>query len=282
MSTLAEIERAPTAPEGTGWSLWRRQVEGIVRLELRKSQRGGRAIPLLLLAALPVVLLVLFSLAPLSAEDREAVVPMTVFAFVFRLYYLKIGIFLGCLVAFIQLFRGDMMERSLHYYLLCPVRREVLVAAKYLVGLVTTGVVLAASTAASFLVLHLSFADSLGGGALFAHLARYCGITVLGCAGYGAVFMLAGLFFRNPVVPALVLFLWELINPFLGPLLKKVSVIYYLISLLPVPVSSQALQVLSSSISPWLSVPGLVLVTAAAVAVAGFRLRRTEIRYSED
>ncbi len=288
MSTVSATQTGsvPASPEAGDhqghWGLWRRQIEGIIRLELRKTLRGGRSIPLLLLAGLPVALLILFSLAPLSAEDTAAVVPMKVFAFVFRLYFLKVGIFLGCLVTFIQLFRGDVLDRSLHYYLLCPVRREVLVAAKYLVGLVTTGAVLAASTAASFLILHLSFGDPMGTGVLISQLLRYCGITVLGCMGYGAVFMLSGLFVRNPVMPALVLFVWELINPFLGPLLKKISIIHYLISLLPVPVSSQTLQVLSSGTSPWLSVPGLLLVTGVAIALAGFRLRKTQIHYSDE
>ena len=288
MSTVADAESdlVPTAPEATQggdrWALWRRQVEGIFRLEFRKSLRGGRSIPLLLLAGLPVGLLILFSLAPLSAEEAAAVVPMKVFAFVFRLYFLKVGIFLGCLVTFIQLFRGDVLDRSLHFYLLCPVRREVLVGAKYLVGLVTTSTVLAASTAASFLILHLSFGDPLGTAELLSQLVRYCGITVLGCMGYGAVFMLSGLYVRNPVMPALTLFIWELLNPFLGPLLKKVSIIHYRISLLPVPVSSQALQVLSSGTSPWLSVPGLLLVTGAAIFLAGLRLRKTQIHYSDD
>ena len=266
---------------GTSWDLWRRQVQGILRLEIRKTLKGGRALPLLLLAGLPVALLLLFAIAPLSDSDRQLVTPATIFAYVFRFYYLNVGLFLGTLVVSLQLFRGDILDRSLHFYLLCPVRREVLVAAKYLVGVVSTATVLAASTAASFLVLHLALGTPVGPSQL-GNLLIYMGIAVLGCVGYGAVFMLAGLFFKNPVVPALGLFLWELINPFLPGLLKKASVIHYLVSQLPVPVSSSPLQVLATRTSPWLSVPGLLLVTAAAVYLAGLRLRRMEIQYSEE
>jgi len=37
---------------------------------------------------------------------------------------------------FSNLFRGEMLEKTLHYYFLTPMRREMLVAGKYLAGLV--------------------------------------------------------------------------------------------------------------------------------------------------
>ena len=37
-----------------------------------------------------------------------------------------------------NLFRGEVVDRSLHYYFLAPVRREVLVVGKYLSGLIAT------------------------------------------------------------------------------------------------------------------------------------------------
>jgi len=281
MSTYLEAAAGSGPPSSTSWELWRRQVMGILRLEVRKTLKGGRAIPLLFLAGLPVAVLTLFVFAPLSDSDRELITPATIYAYVFRFYYLKVGLFLGSLVVSLQLFRGDILDRSLHYYLLCPVRREVLVAAKFLVGVISTAVVLAASTAASFLVLHLALGFPVGLPQL-GDLLTYMSITVLGCFGYGAVFMLAGLFFKNPVVPALGLFLWELINPFLPALLKKASVIHYLVSQLPVPVTSSPLQVLASKTSPWISIPSLLVVTAIAVYLAGLRLRRMEIQYSEE
>jgi hypothetical protein len=36
------------------------------------------------------------------------------------------------------LFRGEIVEKSLHYYFLSPMRRELLVAGKFLAGLITT------------------------------------------------------------------------------------------------------------------------------------------------
>ncbi len=64
----------------------------------------------------------------------------------------------------------------------------------------------------------------------------YLGITALACIGYGAVFLIIGLFFRNPIIPAILIYGWEWINFLLPPLLKKLSVIHYLHSLTPVPI----------------------------------------------
>lgn len=277
--TTATADGARPGGNAPAWDLWRRQVQGILRLELRKNLFGKRALPLVLLGLLPLAFLLTLLLVP--AEETGAASPATMFAYVFRFYYLKIGLFLGCLVVSLQLFRGDILDRSLHYYLLCPVRREVLVGAKYLVGVASTSLVLTASVVVAYLELHVVTASGLGEVAV-GQLIQYAGITVLGCVGYGALFMLAGLYFKNPVVPAVALFLWELINPFLPAVLKKISVIHYLVSLLPVPMSSTPFQVLASDTSPLISVPGLLLVTAAAVYLAGWRLRRMEIRYSED
>ncbi len=266
----------PTA----GWPLWRRQIQGIVRLELRKNLLGRRALPLLLLAFLPVGALALFVSAALSMGASDDLEAAKVFAVVYRLYFLKVGIFLSCLVTFIQLFRGDLLDRSLHYYLLCPVDRRVLVVAKFVVGLVATSLVLGASVFASYVILHVPFGGA--DGLRPATLASYLLVTVLGCIGYGSLFMLSGLFFKNPVLPPVGLFLWELASPFLPGLLKQLTVIQYLISLLPYPTGNNTFEILASKTSPILAIPGLLVLTAAAVWLAGWRLGRLEIHYSED
>ncbi len=44
--------------------------------------------------------------------------------------------------------------------------------------------------------------------------------------------------FRNPILPAAAILIWEAINPFLPAVLKQFSVIYYLKSLCPVDIPS--------------------------------------------
>ena len=34
-------------------------------------------------------------------------------------------------------------------------------------------------------------------------------VAALACVGYGAVFLMCGIFFRNPMIPAAVVWVWE-------------------------------------------------------------------------
>jgi hypothetical protein len=119
-------------------------------------------------------------------------------------------------------------------------------------------------------------------GAGLSQLFSYAGITLLACIGYGAFFIVVGLFIRNPIIPALMLYGWESINFLLPPLLKKVSVIHYLNSLMPVPQSVGPLGVVADPTPAYISIPGLLIVTAIVLIAAGTRIRRMEIRYGSD
>ena len=110
----------------------------------------------------------------------------------------------------------------------------------------------------------------------------YLGITILGCLGYGAFFLVIGLFFRNPMIPAAIIYVWELINFLPPPLLKKISVIHYLHSLVPVPIPEGPFALVAEPTPAWVSVPGLLTVTAVVLVFASYRIRRMEIRYGGD
>jgi hypothetical protein len=58
-----------------------------------------------------------------------------IFAVIFQFFYLRLAIFFGCLGIFMNLFRGEMLDKTLHFWFLMPVRREVLLAGKYIAGL---------------------------------------------------------------------------------------------------------------------------------------------------
>src|SRR5204863_3851181 len=104
-------------------------------------------------------------------------------------------------------------------------------------------------------------------------------VTVLGCLGYGALFLLLGLLFRNPILPAVTVLLWESVNHLLPAGAKLASVVFYLEPLLPVEVPAQGLAALFSvpadPISAALAIPGLLLVCALILLVACLRVRQT-------
>ena len=165
--------------------------------------------------------------------------------------------------------------------------REVLIAGKYISGLVTAATLFVGVTVLSMLLLFFPhfYSASLrfffeGPGLM--QLLTYAGITLLACIGYGAFFIVVGLFVRNPIIPSLLLYGWEWLNFLLPPLLKKISVIHYLNSLVPVPISEGPFAVVAEPTPAYISVPGLLIVTALVLILAGSRIRKMEIRYGSE
>lgn len=221
-------------------------------------------------------------------EDRQ------VYAFVFRNFYLRVAVFFGCLGIFMNLFRGKMMDKTLHFWLLAPLRREVLLAGKYLAGLVAASVIFGVGALLSFRMMLwenppgevMAFWQQHGP----AYAFSYAAAAVLACVGYGSVFLASGLLVRNPIVPAAVLLLWEGANPFLPTMLQKISVIHYVQALCPVvpppdpdmPALAQLLFSPATPPSKLVAVLGLLLVTALVLWLAARAVRRLEINYSTD
>jgi hypothetical protein len=217
-----------------------------------------------------------------------------IFATAFQFFYLRLAIFFGCVGIFTNLFRGELLDKSLHFYLLAPIRREVLLVGKYLAGLAATVVIFTTSTALQLWTMSLHFdkralSEYLSGPG-WGHVLSYLGVTALACLGYGSVFLAAGLLVRNPIIPAAIVLVWESANLFLPATLKKISVIFYLQSLSPVVAPpdrdmAPTLKLLISSAEPTpasLAVIGLFVVTAVVLVVASLRARRLEINYGTD
>jgi ABC-type transport system involved in multi-copper enzyme maturation permease subunit len=289
MSSTAETIKTQTAVAGhSSWSLWLRQILAIMRLDVEKNFFGKRAVLVYLLAALPVGLLALIAIMPPTTRDwLDFSQYPAIFSVIYNTLILRTVIFFGCAWIFMNLFRGEIVDRSLHYYFLSAVRRDVLVTGKYLSGLVTSIILFTTVTVMSLLLLFFPhffsastrfFLDGAGLGQLF----TYIGITILACIGYGAFFLVVGLFFRNPIIPAMFLYGWEWLNFLLPPLLKKISVIHYLNSLVPVPLSEGPIAVAAEPTPAWISIPGLLIVTALVLFAASRRIRRMEISYGSD
>jgi len=274
--------------------LWMRQIAAVLRLEMKKTFFSRRGWWIYCLAAGPVVITLLHWMV--FATHRVGGVfnhhlgdDSIVFAALFQFFYLRATIFFGCMGIFSNLFRGEMLEKTLHYYYLTPMRRELLAIGKYLAGLSVALVLFVGSTAAAFLTLGRHFGaawtDYLYHGPGMSQLGSYVLVAALGCVGYGAVFLMCGLFFRNPLIPAAVVFVWENLNPFLPTLLKKISVIFYLRSLCPVEVPVPppfSVMVIDADPTPaWIAVPGLLALSLILLAYTAMSARQTEINYGE-
>ncbi len=271
--------------------VWIRQIGAVLRLELKKTFLSRRGWWIYFLALGPVVLTLLHWLvASRSHFGRHSVgEDSLVFAGIFMFYYLRAGIFFGCMGIFSNLFRGEMLEKTLHYYFMTPLRREALVAGKYLAGLAVALVLFVGSVSASFLMIGKHFGpawtDYLLHGPGLHELGAYALVTTLACIGYGAVFLLCGLFFKNPMISAAVVWVWEGLNPFLPAVLKKISVIFYLKNLCPVEIPVPPpfnVMVIDADATPfWIAVPGLLAVALILLAYSAVSARHAEISYGE-
>lgn len=283
-SSAQSAEQAADMRPAIDWPRIRRQCVGILRLELRNNLLTRKAMVLYFLALAPVGLMLLWAVSPIPKELSGPIEVSKIYAHIFA-GFLRTSVFLSCLIIFMSLFRSEIMERSLHYYFLTPVRREVLVVGKYLAALISTMTVFALSTLLTYVFAFSAWGPGellryLFDGPGLGHLITYVGVAMLACVGYGALFQLAGLVFKNPVVPAVLIWAWEGLNLFLPAWLKKISVLFYLDSLYPIPVSKGPFAILTEPTPAWISVPGLLLFTSAVLAVSCWRARRTEITYS--
>lgn len=226
---------------------------------------------------------------PLRDFDKDRMI----FAGIFQYFYLRLAIFFGCLGIFMNLFRGEMLDKTLHFWFLTPVRREVLLAGKYIAGLAAASVIFGGGALLGYAAMlwpnNGVEAQAFMAAAGWSHAFWYAAAATLGCLGYGSVFLAAGLLLRNPIIPAAVILIWESINGFLPAALQKLSVLYYLQSLCPeaAPIDESApmLRLLLAPAAPAskvLAIAGLVTVTALVLWAASRAVKRIDINYSTD
>jgi ABC-type transport system involved in multi-copper enzyme maturation permease subunit len=271
------------------WGLWWIQARRLIRIEVRRNLFTWKAGWVYFLAFIPTLIILIH----LSVDRHPAFAiseDTSVLAGIVQLYYIRLGVFFGCLGIFSRLFRGEMIERSLHFYLLSPVRREVLLLSKFVAGCISAVLLFGSAIAADFALMYAGFGaagtDYVFNGPGLGQLEAYLAIIVLACLGYGAIFLLLSMMFRNPTPAAMLVLGWEAINPVLPSLLQKLSVASYLRHLMPVSVSAHGifalLTVETEPVSAWAAALGLLLLIIAVLFYACYRVRTLEIRYTTD
>jgi hypothetical protein len=221
-------------------------------------------------------------------EDRR------IFAGIFQFFYLRLAVFFGCLGMFMYLFRGEMANRTLHYWLLAPARREVLLAGKFIAGLIASILIFGGGAVLAFAAwvwphdpLEVQIYWNSGG---MTHAFWYAVAAALGCVGDGSVFLAAGLSVRNPISPAAVLLVWESAQGIMPQVLQKISILHYLQSLCPVPApmdddAPTLIQLLAAPAVPAsrpAAILGLLLLTAFVLWFASRAIRRLQISYGAE
>jgi ABC-type transport system involved in multi-copper enzyme maturation permease subunit len=272
------------------WQLWTAQLTALIQSEVKRNFLKRRSIWIYLVAFAPTAILLMMVIQNPPTGRDNIQESTSVMAHVFQIYYLRVGIFVGCLGIFTWLFRGEIVEKTLHYHFLSPMRRELLVLGKFVAGMVTTTLIFVLGVFGSFFLIY-AHGGAAGRAFVFdgpgmGHLVAYLGVTVLACLGYGSIFVALSLVIKNPIVPAIFVLGWETFHAILPSLLQKFSIMFYLKQLSPVPVPSDGILALfavgSDPVSPWLAVPGLLCLCTGILIFACLRIRKMEISYLAD
>jgi ABC-type transport system involved in multi-copper enzyme maturation permease subunit len=271
------------------WRLWSTQLNAVVRLETRRNLFSWRGTWAYFLAFAPTLIILIHAIV--DSRHRDSLYDNTIaLASIIQFYYLRLGIFFGTLGIFTRLIRGEMIERSLHYALLSPVRREVLLLGKFVAGAIRSLVLFETGVIASFLLMYANFGNAgwqyIFDGPGLSQLIAYITITALACVGYGSIFLLLSMLLKNPAPAALMLMLWEFISSVFPPLLQRFSVAAYLKHLMPVSVPVQGvfalLTVNTEPVPEWLAIIGSLLLTLVVLSVSCWRIRTLEISYTTE
>jgi ABC-2 type transport system permease protein len=255
-------------------------------LSLGQMLWSRRTIFLGLLVGAPLALGILFrvlemvGLAGGVKINGAGIAGPTVFGGMIWLLYLRfivpvLGIFYGT-----ALIADEVDDKTITYLFVRPIPRSAVLVGKYLAYLITTVFVVLPSVVILYLLV-----VPLGHGALaesFPALVKDLGLLGVGLASYGALFALIGAFFKYPLVTGLVFaFGWEQIALMLPGYLRRLTLAYYLQSLVPHAMPQDglgtALQALFRDVpSPLMSLAWLLGCTVVFLALAGRVVERKE------
>jgi ABC-type transport system involved in multi-copper enzyme maturation permease subunit len=291
MSTSTYLAQAQKNLKEQPWSLYAGQVGVLVRNEVSRNLFSRRRIWVYFLAFIPVVFLLLRNTISRGQFEGSYIQDQTEgLALLIQIYYVRIGIFFACMGVFTWLFRGEIVQRTLHYQFLAPVRREVLVIGKFLAGCIVAIVLFEIAVLASFYLFYSRF-GAAGRSYMFegpglSQLGSYLLVTALACVGYGSLFLALSLLFKNPIVPGIILMGWEIISPIFPSWAQHLSVTFYLKHLCPITLPTDGpmalFTVVAEPVAPFVAVFGLCCLALAVLVLSCFLIRRVEIMYTAE
>ena len=225
MSSIA----VPT-PSASHRVLWRSQAAQSSAVELRKNFITKRGFWIYLLALAPAAVIWLHSFVTLRRPDAVGHTfskDTEILAGIFQIFFLASGGLLRLRRASSRIyFAAKLWSAPCTTYFLSPVRREVLVAGKYLAGLITAAFFFCGSIALCFAGMYAHFPGHeirayLVDGPGLGHLLAYVGNHGAGVHGIRRAIFWLGIRYKNPIIPAVILLFWESVNIFLPSWLKK-------------------------------------------------------------
>jgi len=241
-------------------------------LTIRYLLSTRRGLATLALSWIPLILVAALALARVASFDillfQALMVPL----------FLQIVLVFVTLVDATALIREEIDDNTLPFLLTRPVSKPVLALSKYAGYLVAALVLLLPPVLVSYGVTELHAGSALGTDADV--LAGFLAATALAVLAYGALFFFLSVVLRKPLFVGLLIgFVWESIVGSLPGSVPKLSLIYYLRSVLKGtigvgPLSGFATDVSAPAAAFILVVFALVMVVLAAVLFQSMEFRQ--------
>ncbi len=243
----------------------------VTSLTMRYLLATRRGIATVLLAVVPLVLAI--SLAAARVPTFNILLFQTLMVPLF----LQVVLIFVTLVNATSLVREEIEDNTLPYLLTRPISKPAIAASKYVGYLASILVVLLPP-----LVLAYAVTEAYGGVAFGTDvdvLGAFLVATVLGTAAYGALFLFLSVLLRKPLAVGLLFgFVWESIVGLIPGNVPKLSIIFYLRSLLKGMVDVGPLAGFATDVSPSVAAVVLIALSITMFLLAAVVFQRMEFR----
>jgi ABC-type transport system involved in multi-copper enzyme maturation permease subunit len=185
-------------------------ARAVFELSLDGMVFSRRSLLMALLVAAPAAFAVLYRVLS-ATHGRTPLGPSDLYALMVAIYWVRNVLPLAALFYATSLIADEVEGRTLTYLLTRPLTRASIFAGKFAAYVATTFTLALPAAVVTFFVL-MTAPGAPGPGAAAADLLRDLGVMLLALVAYGALFALAGVLLRRPVIPGLLfLYGWELL-----------------------------------------------------------------------
>lgn len=248
-----------------------RRAAVVAGLTVRYLLTTRRAIVTALLAMVPVI--VVLSMAAARVQSFGIVL----FQILMVPLFLQVVLIFVTIVQAGSLIREEIDDDTLPYLLTRPISKPAVVLYKYLGYVVAMFVLLVPPLVVAYGVTEAYTGSSFG--ADLDVLGAFLAVTVLGGLAYGAIFTLLSVGTRRPLFAGLMFgFVWEGIVGSIPGDVPKLSVIYYLRSILQGQIATGPLHDFGSKTSAGVAAAVIVGFTIAALIVAMLVFQQAEFK----
>ena len=251
----------------------------IFDITLRQTIRSKRTIFIIIATFMPVLLAVYYRVHGASES------PELVLSTIMPLLFLQ---FLTVLVALLYasaLVADEVDSKTIIYLFTRPIRKYSIIAGKFIAYMLEVSLILIPPMLLTYLIVAAGNGISSSPVLSLSHFGKQIGATMLALVTYGAIFAFLGTWSKRPVVLGLLFaFGWEKIAIIVPGVIRKFSVIHYLMSIFPEGKAMSGFRIhlppgVIPDSSPLSSVVTLLVVVIIFLALTVFTIYRKEYKF---